>query len=409
MIVAGQGAQAQFKSILLDPSAYEPSVVVSRDDIKNIVASSSPGSIYYTNNGGLAWERSILQSNFGVPGNIFLLTDFKGNFYCLYHAEKNGKSQVVIQESTNGGMSWSEGVMISTDTSKYALNPRAAVDRKGNLFVTWTSFDIYKSDNENCLSRILMSRSSNGKRWSKPMELSQTNGDCKDDDNTPAGATPAVMGGGQRAFAAWGNQGKIFFDRAFDGTTWLTNDIAIMEQDGGWKMDIPGVKNANGMPLFLIDNTKKSSLTGELILVWADQTYGATDTDIWFTRSLNFGDNWNQPLKINNDVPGKHQYLPFMTLDAETGYIYIIYYDRRNYINETTDVYVAYSKDGGVSFKNVKISESSFVSDAGAPGGNYIGISAHNGVIAPIWTRSENGKSSVWISVIKQEDLEKIK
>jgi hypothetical protein len=41
----------------------------------------------------------------------------------------------------------------------------------------------------------------------------------------------AVMGGGQRAFAAWANQEKIFFDRAFDGgVTWLSNDLAIAEQ-----------------------------------------------------------------------------------------------------------------------------------------------------------------------------------
>lgn len=404
-------ATAQFKNILLDPAnAYEPSVAVSRDDVQNIVASSAPDNIYYTRNGGLSWEKTKLTSSNGAVTNLSLLANFKGDFYCLLEVKKKDKSHIVIQESTDGGKTWSRGSRVSSDTTRYAASPRAALDRKGNLFVTWTDFDIYESDNDKCVSRILLSRSSNGKKWSKPMELSQTNGNCKNDDHTTVGAMAAVMGGGERAFAAWANQEKIFFDRAFDGgNTWLTNDLAIAEQRGGWRLQVPGVQKANGMPVLLIDNTKRSNLTGALYMVWADQLRGENDSDIWFTRSLNFGDNWNQPMRINNDDPNKHQYLPSMAFDSETGYVYIIYYDRRNYINEATDVYVAYSKDGGTSFKNVKISETPFVADAAVITGNYIGIAAHNGVITPIWTRTENGKSSVWISTIKQLNLENAK
>jgi hypothetical protein len=397
--------------MLLDPAnAYEPSVAINRDDVKNIVTSSAPDNIYYTRDSGLSWEKTKLTSTYGVVSHLTLLADFKGNFYCLLEVKKKDKSHIVIQESTDGGKTWSIGSRINNDTTRYAVNPRAAIDRKGNLFVTWTDFDIYESDNDKCVSRILMSRSANGKKWSKAMELSQTNGNCKNDDHTPMGAMAAVMGGGQRAFAAWANQEKIFFDRAFDGgNTWLSNDLAIAEQIGGWRMQIPGVQKTNGMPMLLIDNTKKSNLTGALYMVWADQLRGDNDTEVWFTRSLNFGDNWNQPGRVNDDNSGKHQYLPFMTFDSETGYIYIIYYDRRNYVNETTDVYIAYSKDGGASFKNVRISETPFTADAAVSIGNYIGIAAHDGLITPVWTRTENGKSSVWISVIKQLDLESIK
>lgn len=404
-------AVAQFKNNLLDAAnAYEPSVAINRNNVQNIVVSSAPDNIYYSNNGGLSWEKTKLASAYGSVNSVMLLADFKGNFFSFIEVKKNGKSNIVIKGSTDGGKTWAREALISSDSSKYAVNPRGAVDRAGNLFVTWTEFDRYESDAENCTARVLLSRSSNGKKWSKPMELSQMAGNCKNEDGTPSGAMAAVMGGGQRAFATWANQEKIFFDRAFDGgTTWLTNDLPIAEQAGGWRMQIPGVQKANGMPMLLCNNTKKSDLTGALYLVWADQLRGENDTDVWFTRSLNFGDNWDQPGRVNDDGPGKHQYSPCMTFDSETGYIYIIFYDRRNYVNETTDVYIAYSKDGGAKFRNVKISETPFVADADVAIGKYIGIAAHDGVITPVWTRTENGKSSVWISVIKQADLESVK
>lgn len=403
--------QAQFKNILLDPNgSYEPSVAVNREDTQNIIVSAAPDNIYYTSNSGLSWEKTKLTSSFGTSASITLLADFKGKFYCLRQAIQNGKSRIVIQESGDGGQTWSEGALISVDTSKYAVYPRATVDRRGNLFVTWTDFDTYESDNENCLSRVMLSRSSNGRKWSKPTELSQTPGNCRNDDNSAMGAMPSVMGGGERAFVVWSNQQKIFFDRAFDGgTTWLSNDLAITDQKGGWKLPISGTKTANGMPVLLSNTTKKTNLTGALYLMWADQQQGETDSDIWFSRSLSYGDNWDQHAKVNDDKPGRHQYLPAMAFDSQNGNIYILFYDRRNSTDESTEVYLAYSTDSGSKFKNVKISSAPFVSDASVSLGNFIGIAAHDGVITPVWTRTENGKSSVYISIIRQDDLDKLK
>lgn len=410
LIILSSVAEAQVKNALLGAGGYEPSVAINRDDVKNIVASSAPHHIYYTRDGGLSWEKTELTSVYGTVNHLSLLADFKNNFYCLAEVSKNGKSRAVIYKSSNGGQTWSEGTLVTPDTVRYAAYPKAAIDGKGNLFVTWTEFESYGSDNANCVSRILLSRSSNGKKWTKPMELSQVNGKCKNDDNTPAGAWPAVMEGGQRAFAAWANQSKIFFDRSFDGgAMWLMNDLPIAEQVGGWQMNIPGVQEANGMPVLLINTSKRTNLTGALYLMWADQLRGEQDTDIWFTRSLNFGDHWDQPGRVNEDAPGKHQYLPYMTFDSKTGYLYIIYYDRRSYDDERSDIYIAWSNDSGSSFRNVKISETPFVADATVPIGRYIGIAAHDGVVTPVWTRTENGSSSVWISIIKQADLEGVK
>ena len=59
-----------------------------------------------------------------------------------------------------------------------------------------------------------------------------------------------------RLFIAWAMNSKIFLDRSFnDGATWLTNDIEIADQHGGWNLSIPGISRSNGLSILLADNS----------------------------------------------------------------------------------------------------------------------------------------------------------
>ena len=413
----------QFKNILLDEGsttnrACEPSIAVSLKDPKVIVAGSVLNNVYYTNDGGSTWNTSKLTSSMGVWGDPVVISDFKGNFYFFHLSDPTGKNwdseeildRIVVQESTDDGETWSDGAGIGLNHPKDQDKEWAIADRKGNLYVTWTQFDKYGSKDSTCQSNILLSTSSNGKKWSKPIVLSQIPGDCLDDDGTTEGAVPAVTADGKNIFVAWANSGKFYFDRSLDGgTTWLRNDIVIGDQPGGWSIEIPGLDRSNGMPVLVCDNSKKGKHSGLLYLVWADQRNGTNDTDIWMMRSANYGDKWTMPMRINNDGLGKHQFLPWVTVDPTTGYLYVIYYDRRNYPDNSTDVYLAYSTDAGTTFTNVKISETPFTPTSDTFFGDYTNISANEGVIAAIWTRMDNGRTSVMATIIKHADLEKSK
>lgn len=416
-------ANAQFKNILLDSSRSdtgrypaEPTVAISYKNPNAIVAGSALDNVYFTTDGGSNWEKSKLTSSFGVWGDPVLISDFSGNFYYFHLSDPSGKNwesdeildRIVVHKSKDGGASWDDGSSIGHNPPKDHDKEWAVTDRKGNLYVTWTQFDKYGSDDPECKSTIMFSKSSNGSKWSKPVQLSQLPGDCVDDDNTAQGAVPAVSIDG-KVFVAWANAGVIFMDRSFNGgDTWLTNDIGVVEQIGGWNLSIPGINRSNGLPVLVCDNSK-GRFSGALYLVWADQQSGEDDTDIWFIRSFNFGDNWTQPMRINDDGPGKHQFLPWIAVDHETGYIYIVYYDRRDHEDEHTDVYMAYSTDNGSSFKNVKISDSSFKPQSDVFFGDYTNISAYSGRIAVVWTRMDNGKTSIWTSIINHTDLEEVK
>lgn len=407
----------QYKNILLDSARTkgrfpaEPSVAVSYKTPETIVVGSAPNNVYYTNNRGLSWMKSRMRSPYGVFGNPMLLSDFKGTFYYLHLSDPDGKNwdseifldRIVAQKSTDGGATWDAGASIGLNPPKDQRKPWAVSDRKGNMYVAWTEFDAYGSDAPECQSRIMFSQSANGTKFSKPKIISQQSGDCRDDDNTAMGAMPAATIDG-RIFIVYANQGKIYMDRSFDGgTTWLTNDILLTNQPGGWSMNIPGIDRSNGLPLLVCDQSK-GTYSGALYLVWTDD--GEGDADIWFMRSFNMGDNWTTPITIHNDNSGRHQFMPAMTVDPSTGFIYIVFYDRRNYDDNRTDVYLAWSTDNGTSFKNTKISETPFVPAPDAFFGSYIGISAFNEIIVPVWTRMDNGRTSIWTSILIHRQLE---
>ncbi|HPM31124.1 MAG TPA: sialidase family protein [Chryseolinea sp.] len=407
---------SQFKNIKLDEQTEtnrvaEPSIAINHKDPNNIVAASILDNIYTTKNGGLTWKKIKVTSPSGVYGDPVLICTDKGTFYYFHLSDPTGEGwrneksldHIVCHESNDGGETWDQGSIIGSNPPKDQDKPWASVDDKGNIYVTWTQFDKYNDSDPNCQSQILMSTSSNGKKWSKPFQISQTPGNCLDDDNTVEGAVPAIGFDG-KMFVAWANQGKIFLDRSFDGKMWLSNDIAVTEQKGGWDMKVPGHDRCNGMPILMIDKSK-SVQRGSLYLAFADQPNGEANTDVWFMRSMNYGDNWTTPIKIGKDSLSRHQYLPWMTVDQTTGFIYMVYYDRSNYEDNQTDVYLAFSNDAGASFKNVKISETPFTPTDTKFFGDYTNIYAHNGIITPIWARMDDGKTSVWTTIIKQDDL----
>jgi hypothetical protein len=407
----------QFKNIKLDEQSEnnymcEPSIAVNPKNPLNIVAASALNNIYFTKDGGATWQKREVKSSFGVYGNPALIADGGGTFFFFHRSDPtNGKGdyateqldRIVVQRSDDGGDTWDDGSSIGFNQPKDQNKPWPAIDSKGNLMLTWTQFDSYGSKDSTCQSTIMLSTSKNGSKWSEPVVVSQIPGNCLDNKGTVMGAMPAITFDG-KAFIAWSVNEKIYLDRSFDGNLWLSNDIPIIDQEGGWDLKIPGHDHYNGLPVFMTDRSK-TGLRGYLYLVWADQRNGGEDTDVWFSRSTNYGDNWGSPLNISS-AKKNHQYLPSMAIDQSNSNIYIMYFDRSEYDDLKTDVYLAWSTDGGNKFKNVKISESPFVAGEQSFFGSDTSISAHKGIITPIWTRVDNGKTSVWTSVIKHSDLE---
>ena len=409
---------AQFQNIKLPVSKkatypysqVEPSIYINPNDNSEVIAGSVLNDYYYSVDGGLNWKaKSIKSKKNGVHGDPCMLIDYKGNYYYFHLSNIEGKTLIggiVCQRSkTIKGRFNNEG---HTEVNgKFHDKEWVAVNKdNNNIYMTWTQFDEYGSENPLKRSNILFSKSADlGKTWSSPVDLSSFDGDCLDDDLTTEGAVPTVGPNGE-IYVCWALSSKLYFNYSLDdGETWLENEIEIAQQKEGWALDIPGIYRCNGMPVTVCD-ISKSPHRGTIYINWADQRNGKDNTDIWLKKSTDGGKSWSEDIKVNSDHSSRHQFLSWMTVDQSTGYLYIVYYDRRETDGNYTDVFMSVSKNGGKSFKDYKISKSSFLPNDKIFFGDYTNISAVGGVVRPIWTHLQNTDISLYTAIVNQKELD---
>lgn len=388
----------------------EPSIALNPANPEELVVGSVLDNVYRSSDGGVSWKAEKLESEFGVFGDPVLVSNNLGHFFYVHLSDPTGRGRnhpawldrITVQRSSDSGANWIDAGFAGWNQNKDQDKPWMAIDPISNyLFLTWTEFDSYGSSDPAQKSRVLFSKSiDGGEHWSRPIRISDEEGNCLDGDLTPVGAVPAVGVFGE-IYVSWAYNDKIWLDVSLDGgQAWLAQDRVLADQLGGWSFDIPGLKRANGMPNLAVDLSSGPN-RGNIYLNWADQRNGPNDTDIWFSRSTDLGSTWSPALRVNDDLPGKHQFFSSMCVDPVSGYIYIVYYDRRNFTDTNTDVYLAYSKDGGQSFHNELISEKPFSPRIGNFFGDYNGIVAYNGRVRPVWTRGEGLKRSIWTALIE--------
>ncbi|KAA3608823.1 MAG: T9SS C-terminal target domain-containing protein [Calditrichaeota bacterium] len=403
---------AQHKNILISTAntPNEPSIMIDPANTNRIVAATNINNFYYSSDAGETWESGILSSSaFGVWGDPVIAVDTTGAFYFLHLSNPPSGTwidRIVSQKSIDGGKTWNDGTAFGKDGSKAQDKQWAAVDRNTNsMYVTWTQFDEYGSSHSKHKSKIRFTRSTDGgETWSEPVAINEIDGNCIDDDETVEGAVPTVGPNGE-IYVSWAGPAGLVFDKSLDGgETWLENDIFIDEMPDGWAYDIPGIMRANGMPITVCDLSGGPN-HGNIYVNWSDQRNGTNDTDVWFSKSTDAGETWSKPARVNDDPAGKQQFFTWMDIDQTNGILYFVFYDRRNYDDLQTDVYMAKSDDGGETFVNFKISESPFIPNAGIFFGDYTNISAHNNVVRPIWTRLHNGALSVWTALIDVDNI----
>jgi len=413
---------------ITEPSAINPaevSIAINPKNPDNMIAASfqigrppkprAGSSNYVTFDGGKTWKTvpTPNASNL-VQGDDVVVFSSDG---IAYHAHLSfdgirvarpvrAENGMIVNVSKDGGNTWTDGtaavnhintVIPFEDKPGMVVDNAPASGSKGNVYLAWTRFDVYGSNNPEHKSQIYFTRSTDqGQTFSMPFRISDTGGDCVDSDNTVEGAVPAVGPNGE-VYIVWAGPLGLVFDKSVDGGSSFGKDKVISNMPGGWDFEIDGLTRANGMPVTGVDLSNGPN-KGTIYVNWVDARNG--DPDVFVMSSRDGGETWSSPVRVNDDPikNGKAQFFTWMSVDAADGAINVFFYDRRDGQGTQTRVTLARSVDGGKSFVNHHVDLPPFAVNSRVFFGDYGGISAHQGRVVPVFMHFVN-ESSLAVSV----------
>ncbi len=350
---------------------------------------------YATTDGGTTWFGSDTLNNgifnYGDPGPAI---DKDGRFHMTYI---NLQGRMGASYSTNNGITWSTEFVIPGSTTNSDKNLAGsdgipASPYFGRTYMAYTEFG------GSFFNRILLSYTSNGGvSWTtaapvSPPPLGQ---------NIHQGADVKVGPNGE-VYVVWANQpgiGTVYedslgFAKSTDGgVTWTVSRCNASDMNGirDFTSAFMGIR-VNGFPRIDVD-ISSGQRRGWIYVTTSEKFLApATDlADIVLHRSSDGGNTWVKR-RVNQDTPGngKRQYFGTVNVDDQGG-VNVLYYDTRNTpTNDSSEVYLSRSLDGGETWVDMLISDRKFkpkpVSGlAGGYQGDYIGITSGNSVLWPYW------------------------
>lgn len=340
-----------------------------------------------SHDGGLTWTRAITPRLTTADGGQFYRAtdpvaaiDANGVMYLNNLAAVDPQFQLsalLISRSTNGGLSFEPPVEITrspfgtlVDKNWLAVNTFAGTPTFGRLVSTFTSFDL------NGYPPALTYSDDQGATWSTWKYIAPL-------PFYAQGTQPVFLPDGTLAVVYWNFAGPAIEVRTSTdggGTFTFSNRVATVTS-----FVSPTLRDGSFLPSAAGNRTNNS-----LYVVY--QALHAGIPRVMFTMSTNAGVNWTAPTPISDNPPGVQVLNPTINASPDGRQLSVIFYDGRenptnNYL---VDLYLAYSVDGGATWKpNLRLS--SVTSDArlapltasGYMLGDYMGVAAAAGQDVP--------------------------
>jgi hypothetical protein len=204
-------------------------------------------------------------------------------------------------------------------------------------------------------------------------------------------------------YVIWGDAGRpearIGFAKSLDG-----GNSFPYQTDKAFAINGIGGHSFNGQlglsfPSMAVDKGHNSnSHRGRIYVAYPEKTslkQTPYKSEIRVRYSDDQGMTWPEDNLKTVSIPSAlNCYHPCIAFDDAKGQISVVYYAIEDSAFRT-NVYVAYSSDGGTTFNNLKVSDKAFVTRDGTPGGHYIGIAAYGGISYPAWFDSDTKKVKV--------------
>ena len=367
-------------------------------------------AVYVTTDGGITWFGSDTLNNgsfnYGDPAPVI---DKNGRFYMSYITLTGNLG---ASYSTDMGITWAPtvtfpGSTTSSDKNLSASDNSPASPYYGRCYTVYTEFAGIYND------RIVISYTTDGGvSWS---------------NISPVSPVPSVLHFHQGCDIKVNHAGDVivsFANCISNGQNSTEDSVGFARStDGGvsWAVSKSNADNMNGIRTNNLFNGIRSNgftrldidrtggqRNGWIYIVTSEKFVApATDVaDVILHRSTDNGNTWTAG-RINQDEPGngKFQYVSAVNVD-EAGGLNVIYYDTRNTpTNDSAQIYVSRSINGGDNWTDILVSDHKFKPKtisglADGYQGDYIGITSGNGKLWPYWCEDISTTYQAWTASI---------
>ncbi len=407
-------------SVFIDPTNNE---FVLNSNNSTTWSGSTIGSLYGANyfmseDAGLTWGGSPNGAGGTNSGDPTTAISLDGSRMYINFISSNGGQGVA--RSTDGGLTWQTsqcgtppGGWNILDKNHMWIDNGPSSPYEGNLYVAWTGFG-----NSNDSEIEFVRSTDGGVNWSSHMNISSAvnAGSHNQGVNVQTGPNGEVYAA-WTIYDSWPQDEKaIGFARSYDGGATFEPAYRIINNIRGIRNTEVGKNHrVNSFPSMTVDISDGEN-SGNIYVVWTNigvpGINTGTDADVYMIKSEDGGDNWSNPIRINQDPvgQGKKHYMPWITCDPENGILSAVWYDDRNVSNSQVEVFCANSFDGGETWEDFKVSDVAFTPSpipglAGGYMGDYLGITARGSMVYPVWTDTRDGLYMTYTSPFVTNNL----
>jgi hypothetical protein len=351
------GDAANEPSIAVDPTDGNRMVIGWRQ-FDSVMSNFRQAGWGYTTDSGATWTFPGVLENNVFRSDPVLVSDSMGQFFYLSLLESFFDD---MWRSTNGGQSFTRlGPATGGDKEWFTIDNTNSIGRG-------YQYQVFSPNKGGQFSRS----TDGGFTWLAPIEIT----------DSPILGTLDVDTNGN-VFIGGGGLGTtnircVRSTDAKNGKVIPTFDQSTIVNLGGkfGGRDPINPAGLNGQLFLAVDRSGTSTNNNIYVIATVKPTGFTTGTDVMFARSVDGGQTFSAPQRINDDPVDHSKYHWFATFAvAPNGRIDSVWFDTRNASNATdSQLFYAYSTDGGINWSpNVAVSQP-FNPLLGFPNQNKIG------------------------------------